>query len=334
MPAEFATHERTLMAWPRRRALWGDQIGQAKQEYAQTANAIAAFEPLTMVCADAGDAAEARAVLTQDNTEIVEIAIDDSWVRDSGPIFVLTPDGARVGVHFAFNAWGEKFTPWAADEAAGGALAERYGDRVVDVPLVLEGGSIAVDGQGTLVTTEQCLLHPSRNPACSREDIEVHLRAQLGVQDIVWLGQGLEEDRDTDGHVDLIAAFTTAGALLLQSVAADNPNHEACAENHARARAAGLEVLDFPLLAYTEVAGEAVVASYLNLYVCNGAVIVPVTGAPTDGEALQRIAVAYPEREVVAVDGAVLAYGGGGPHCITQQVPGHTFELRDPLHPG
>ena len=334
MPAEFATHERTLMAWPRRKELWGSEMGAAKHEYATTANAIAAFEPLTMVCADAGDAAQARAALTRDNTEIIEIEIDDSWVRDSGPIFVLAPDGARIGVHFGFNAWGEKFSPWAADEAAGGILAARYGDRTVDVPLVLEGGSIAVDGAGTLVTTEQCLLHPSRNPSLDREAIEGHLRDQLGVEQVVWLGQGLMEDRDTDGHVDLIAAFTPSGALMLQSVPENNPNHEACAENHARAQASGIEVIDFPLLAYADVGGENVVASYLNLYVCNGAVVVPVTGARGDGDALVRIAAAFADREVVAVPGATLAYGGGGPHCITQQVPGRTSESGEPPGPG
>jgi len=322
MPAEFATHERTLMAWPRRQALWGDQMDLAKAEYAGTANAIAAFEPLTMVCADAADAAEARSALRADNTEILVLPTDDSWLRDSGPLFVLRPDDSRVGVHFAFNAWGEKFTPWAADEATGAALAARYGDEVIEVGMVLEGGSIAVDGTGTLVTTEQCLLHPSRNPDLGRDEIEERLRSSLGVEQIVWLGHGLVEDRDTDGHVDLIASFTKPGELLLQSVDTDNPNHATCLENAARARAAGLDVIDFPLLAYAEVAGEIVVASYLNLYVCNGAVIVPVTGAATDGEALQRIAATYPDREVVGVPGAVLALGGGGPHCITQQVPG------------
>lgn len=321
MPAEFATHERTLMAWPRRRALWGDQLEAAKGEYAATANAIAAFEPLTMVCGDAADAAEARAALTAGNTELLEIATDDSWLRDSGPIFVLEPGGTRTGVHFAFNAWGEKFAPWAADEAAGTTLAARYGDVVVEVDMVLEGGSIAVDGAGTLVTTEQCLLHPSRNPALAREDIEDRLRKALGVQRIVWLGQGLVEDRDTDGHVDLIASFTPAGALLLQSAPPGTPNHAGCVENHDRARAAGLDVVDFPLLAYAEVGGQTAVASYLNLYVCNGAVIVPVTGAAGDGEALQRLAAAFAEHEVIGVPGAVLAFGGGGPHCITQQIP-------------
>ncbi len=138
---------------------------------------------------------------------------------------------------------------------------------------------------------------------------------------ILWLGQGLLEDRDTDGHVDLIAAFTRPGHVLLQTVAPENPNYENCEENRARLRANGVAVTEMPLLSYAEVAGDSVVVSYLNFYICNGAVIVPTAGAETDQAALELIAEAYPGREIVPVPGRVLAYGGGGPHCITQQVP-------------
>jgi agmatine deiminase len=226
-----------------------------------------------------------------------------------------------VAVHFAFNAWGEKFSPWDRDAAVGALVARALGDEVRPAPLVLEGGSILSDGAGTLLTTEQCLLHPNRYPSLSREEIEAALRDALGVQRILWLGRGLVEDRDTDGHVDLIAAFIAPGRVLLQTVPADNPNHDGCAENVARLQAAGVEVLELPHLPYVTVAGEPVAASYLNFYICNGAVIVPVSGADTDEAALEVIASAYPGREIVPVPGAVLAYGGGGPHCITQQVP-------------
>lgn len=324
MPGEFAPHERTLMGWPCRRDLWEGELAQAKREYADVANAIAAFEPVTMVAASAADADEARRALTGD-VEIVELPLDDSWLRDCGPIFVVDDVAAptrRAGVHFGFNAWGEKFAPWERDARIGGLLAERVGDDVRRAPMILEGGSITVDGTGTLVTTEQCLLNPNRNPHLSREDIEGHLRDWLGADRVVWLGQGLIEDRDTDGHVDLIAVFTEPGRLLLQSVGADNPNHEAMAENRERALAAGLDVIDFPTLAYATVAGEEVVASYLNLYVGNGFVVVPTAGQPDiDDDALARIAEAFPGREVVAVPAATVAFGGGGPHCITQQVP-------------
>jgi agmatine deiminase len=186
---------------------------------------------------------------------------------------------------------------------------------------VLEGGSILTDGEGTLLTTEQCLLNPNRNPSMSREQIEQALRDELAVERLVWLGLGLLEDRDTDGHVDMIAAFTAPDQVLLQTVPDDNPNFEHCQANRERLHSAGLEVVPMPFLPYDEVAGEPIAASYLNFYICNGAVIVPVAGAETDQEALRIIAEAYPGREVLPVPGLVLAYGGGGPHCITQQVP-------------
>jgi agmatine deiminase len=320
MPAEWAPHERTLMAWPTRLDLWGDQLQAAREEYAATANAIAAFEPLTMVCATAEEVAQARAALTT-AAEVVELPIDDSWLRDSGPIFVVDGDGRRAGVHFGFNSWGGKFTPWDRDAAVGRLLIEHVGDNCYKAPFVLEGGAIAVDGDGTLLTTEECLLNPNRNPGMSRDEIEVGLSDHLGVEAIVWLGQGLAEDRDTDGHVDMIAAFTRPGEVLLQSVEPGAPSHERMADNRTRLTAAGLDVVDFPILAAVEVAGEPVAVSHLNLYLCNGAAIVPLAGVDTDAEALERIAAAYPDREVVGVPGRVIAFGGGGPHCITQQVP-------------
>jgi agmatine deiminase len=320
MPAEWAPHERTLMAWPARRAVWGDQLAQAKADYAATANAVAAFEPLSMICANAQEAAEARAALTAD-AEIVELPIDDSWLRDSGPIFVLDADGRRAGVHFGFNSWGEKFAPWDHDAAIGGLLVDRLGDRRYDAPFVLEGGSVAVDGEGTVLTTEECLLNRNRNPELSREEIEQGLRDYLGVETVVWLGEGLVEDRDTDGHVDLIAAFTQQGEVLLQSVAPGEPSHERMADNRARLQAAGLHIVDFPILPSLDVAGEEIAVSHLNFYLCNGGVVVPVAGVDSDAEALERIGAAYPGRQVVGVPGGVIAFGGGGPHCITQQVP-------------
>lgn len=319
-PAEWEPHERTLMGWPCRRELWGETIEQARVDYAAVANAIAAFEPVTMVANPGADAAQARASCGQ-GVEIVELPLDDSWLRDCGPIYVYGEDGRRLAVHFRFNAWGEKFSPWDRDARVGELIAERLGDEVLPAAIVLEGGSIITDGAGVLLTTEQCLLNPNRNPSLSREEIEQALRGFLGVERIVWLGAGLVEDRDTDGHVDLIAAFTRSGQVLLQMVAPGNPNYDHCQENRDRLRAAGIEVLELPYLPYVVVADETIAASYLNFYLCNGALIAPVSGAPTDAEALAIIDQAYPDRETVAVPGAVLAYGGGGPHCITQQVP-------------
>jgi agmatine deiminase len=168
------------MAWPGRPELWRDQIGATRREYAACANAIAAFEPVTMVCSGARAAASARSALTA-GIEIIELPLDDAWLRDSGPVFVLDGNGRRAGVHFRFNAWGRKFPNWACNEAAGGLLARRYGERSYEAPMVLEGGSIAVDGAGALVTTEQCLLNPNRNPQLSREQLEAMLGEFLGV---------------------------------------------------------------------------------------------------------------------------------------------------------
>ena len=323
MPPETALHDRMIMKWPCRRELWGDHIDEAKLAYCGVANAIAAFEPVTMVVPDQSSAGEARSMLSSD-IELIEISIDDSWVRDSGPIFTLSDDGQRAGVHFRFNAWGEKFVGWDRDEAAGGTLAERYGDEVFDVPIVLEGGSILVDGQGRLVTTEQCLLAANRNPSLDRDEIEGTLQAALGVSEVIWLGQGLVADRDTDGHVDCIATFNDTGDLILQSRPLGDPDHETMAENRERALAAGLTVIDFPPLAMGEVGGASALNAYLNMALCNGGVIVPMAGgsaAESDAEALELIAAAFPSREVVGVPGMVIGLGGGGPHCITQQVP-------------
>ncbi len=308
------------MGWPCRSELWGQTMGQARADFAAVANAIAAFEPVTMIANPGSESTAARAACGE-GVEIVELALNDSWLRDCGPIYTYGDDGRRVAVHFRFNAWGEKFPPWDRDAEVGRLIAERLGDDVRSSSIILEGGSILTDGQGTLLTTEQCLLNPNRNPTLSREQIEFALRTHLGVERIVWLGQGLLEDRDTDGHVDLIAAFSAPGEVLLQTVDAGNPNYLACEDNRSRLVAAGLNVTVLPWLPYAEVAGEEIAASYLNFYICNGAVIVPVAGADTDTQALEIIASVYPGREVVPVPGLVIAFGGGGPHCITQQVP-------------
>jgi agmatine deiminase len=320
LPGEWEPHERTLMGWPCRLELWKQTIVQARADYATVANAIAEFEPVTMIANAGGDASQARTACSA-RVDVMELPLNDSWLRDSGPIYVRGADGRRVAVHFRFNAWGEKFPPWDDDAAVGGLVAEQLGDPVVHAPLVLEGGSICADGVGTIITTEQCLLHPNRNPGLARSQLEDGLRQYLGIERIVWLEHGLAEDRDTDGHVDLIAAFIDPGQVLLQTVGSDNPNFENCEQNRARLQAAGIHTVELPYLPYVTVAGETVAAGYVNFYICNDAVIVPVVGADTDPEALAIIAGAYPDREVVPVPGAVLAYGGGGPHCITQQVP-------------
>jgi agmatine deiminase len=323
MPPESAEHEATIIAWPCRTELWDDLMPAAMAEYAGVANAIAEFEPVIMVTSSPGYAREARAALSG-RVDIVEIPLDDSWVRDNGPIFCIDNEGRRAGVHFRFNAWGGKYSGWDLDEQAGGLLAERYGDRVYDAPLVLEGGSVIIDAAGRLVTTEQCLLHPNRNPGLSKAEIQSVLEDYLGATEVVWLGRGLIEDRDTDGHVDLVSAFTDSGSLLLQARPPADPNHEGMAQNRQTATEAGFDVIDFGPLARVEVGSQTVAHSYLNLYLCNHAAIVPLAGPAseeTDEEALDLLSHAFPGREVIGVAGLTLAFGGGGPHCITQQIP-------------
>ena len=320
MPAEWAPHERTIVCWPARETMWQERFAEAKAEHAAVVNAIAAFEPVTLAV-DPSQEAEARAAV-RGVVDIVAIPLDDSWARVSGPIFV-TADGARAGVHFGFNAWGEKFSPYDRDAAFGARVLEHLGEERVDAgDLILEGGSIAVDGEGTLITTEQCLLHPSRNPKLSREQIEARLLEALGVERVVWLGLGLVEDEDTDGHVDNICAWIEPGKALLQTVADESdPNYEHCRENARRLADAGIEVVELDVLPRLDADGPPTVVPYVNYYVANGALIVPVTGAETDADALALLERLYPGREAVPVSGTTLALGGGGVHCITQQVP-------------
>jgi agmatine deiminase len=331
MPAEWAEHELTLMAWPARLELWGDGLAEAKAEYATVARTIAAFEPVLMVAPE-GAAGEVRDACGN-GVQAIELPLDDSWMRDSGPIFVTGPDGRRAGVDFRFNGWGGKFAPYDRDDAMNRPLLAHLGIDRLAAQLVLEGGSITVDGEGTLIATEQCLLHPSRNPELTRQEIEERLRAHLGVETVIWIAHGLLEDHDTDGHVDNVAQFVAPGVVLAQTADdASDPNHEPMAENAQRLRAAcdargrPLKVIELGILPRSTVRGEPGVVPYVNLYVANGVVVVPTCGddPDRDGEVLARLESVYAGREVVGVPARMLAEGGGGVHCITQQVPATT----------
>lgn len=326
MPAEWAEHERCLMAWPTRRSLWGGAFEEAEREYAGVANAIAAFEPVLMVAAP-GTSERARRLL-DGSVDVVELPIDDSWLRDSGPIFVLGAGGEQVGVDFRFNSWGERFLPYDQDAAVTERLLDHLGIERRASRMVLEGGSISVDGEGTLVTTEQCLLNPNRNPDLSRAEIEVELREQLGVESVVWLPYGHADDAHTDGHTDGVCVFVRPGVVLAQSCHdPEHPDAERMAANRAvldvarDARGRRLEVVELPFYPYVEVDGERTMVSYINVYIANGGVVVPTAGHPLDEPALELLRQTFPEREVVGVPARVVAHGGGGVHCITQQLP-------------
>jgi agmatine deiminase len=341
MPPEWDPHAATLMAWPCRTELWGDLLAGAKADYAAVIRAIAAFEPVLVVCPP-GRAAEVHNACggTSSGVEVLELPIDDSWTRDNGPIFVRNAAGEVAAVKFGFNAWGDRWHPHADDARLPERIAAHLGMRLFEAPMILEGGSITVDGEGTVLTTEQCLLNPNRNPGMPREALERNLRDYLGVTSVIWLPFGLETDsgpEGTDGHVDGIATFLGPGRVLLD-VRADPASHEHAsgranlaalrAARDARGRAIDTTVFD---------PGPGVLVAYANHYVANGGVIVPLgaggpgvaagdanaarAAAEADERALAFLASMYPDREIVGVPGGVLEAGGGGPHCITQQIP-------------
>ena len=327
MPGEFEPHERTAICWPARREIYpGLLFAEAEEAHAELARTIARFEPVTMI-ADLGDG-ERAAEMCGGGVDVVEIPIDDSWFRDTGPIYVR--DGERrVALDFRFNGWGERFEPWDSDAD----LAARWTDLAEHesraVPMVLEGGSICVDGAGTLVTTTQCLMNPNRNPEMTQREIEAVLSTELGVTTIIWLPHGLALDADTDGHVDNVAAFASPGTLLMQGCdEEDEPDwlrlhvDRRCAAGALDARGVPLHVVEIPILPFVERDDVRVAVPYLNYYVGNGFVVVPVCGHPADADMVALIAEHYPGRQALSLDvGAILAVGGGGIHCITQQIP-------------
>lgn len=334
MPAEFAPHERTVLCWPSRADLYGELMADAKIAHAEVARAIARFEPVTMIARPGRDAADA-AERCGPGVEVVELPLDDSWFRDNGPIYVLDDRGRRTALDWVFNGWGGKFEPFDQDAALARRYAELTGDPVRSIPMVLEGGSIAVDGEGTLLTTAQCLLHPNRNTSLTRTEIERALCAELGVTTVVWLPFGLADDDDTDGHVDNVATFARPGTVVVQGCDdPDEPDHLRLEANRRWVEgtpdAAGrpLEVVEVPVLPFTEIGGARVPVPYLNAYVGNGFVLVPVCGHPADDDMCALLGEQFPGRETVALDvGAILAFGGGGIHCITQQVPAGSTTL-------
>jgi agmatine deiminase len=331
LPAEWERHERTAMCWPVRVDMWGDLLADAEAAHAEVANAIAGFETVTMLAAPR--TAERAAAMCGPGVEVVELPLDDSWFRDTGPIYVVDSAGERVATDWRFNAWGGKFTPYADDAVAASRFATFVGDPVRSIDMVFEGGSITGDGEGTLVTTTQCLMHPNRNPTMTQRDIESVLHDELGADRVIWLPHGLALDDDTDGHVDNIAAFAAAGHLVLQGC--DDPDEadwlrldvdRRVATGVLDARGRPLEVVTVPVLPFAEIdrgtGPERVVVPYLNYYLGNGFVVIPTCGHPADDDMVALIAEQYPGREAVALDvGAILAGGGGGIHCITQQVP-------------
>ena len=346
MPGEFEPHEATWMLWPVRPDNWRDGAGPAQEAFARVAAAIAEAEPVRMGVTPAG--MERAAATLPAGVEIVEMESDDAWMRDVGPSIVVG-EGARRGVDWQFNAWGGEtgglYSSWEKDEDVARQVLDFEGMGRYRAPLVLEGGSIHVDGEGTCLTTEECLLNANRNPGLAREEIEQHLRDYLGVTKVIWLGLGVVDD-ETDGHVDDVAFFARPGVVGLQWCEDESdPQHARSVDALERLRAARdakgreLEVVLLPnpgpLYMTAEEAGgvepvpgtlprragERLAASYANCYLANGLVIAPCLDERTDDEAFSVLEGLFPEREVVPVPGREILLGGGNVHCITQQVP-------------
>ena len=323
MPPEWAQHERCWMAWPRRAAAHRGFMKEARAAYAAVAHAIMEFEPLTMVVHPEDEKA-ARQMLAAD-VEIMPECIDDAWMRDSGPTFLINTAGELGGADWQFNAWGEKFPPWQNDNAIAGKILESTSARCFAAPFVLEGGSFHVNGGGVLMTTEQCLLHKNRNPNLNQTQIEKHLREYLGVQKIIWLA-GDVSDYDTDGHVDNIACFADENTVLYVSDNVTDKADSLRAENVRRlqsaANANGKKFNLYPLPRPQIIErGEDLVASYVNFYIANGGIVMPSFDMREDAAAKDIIADAFPNRVVRQVPALNIIRGGGGIHCITQQQP-------------
>ncbi|MFT8872580.1 MAG: agmatine deiminase family protein [Sporolactobacillus sp.] len=330
MPAEWDTHERTLVSWPVRRSMCDpDNYETVCAGYEQLVRTIAAFEAVTLFVNREDEAMLSRRFSDWDAIDICVIAHDDSWVRDNGPTFVAA-DGALAGINWRFNAWGEKYTPYDRDDRLAADYLAQRGIRRIDVPLVLEGGSIHTDGCGTLLTTEQCLLNPNRNPELSRHEIETVLKRQLGVRHIIWLKDGLPGD-ETDGHVDNLACFAAPAKVLMQvcsdaddeGAEASRVNLEVLASAHdADGRIIEVEPIQQPPARFYQ--GRRLTLSYLNFYFVNGGLIVPVFGgdaARTDQLALEALHRVFPDRRIQPIDGMALVTEGGNVHCATQQIP-------------
>ena len=353
MPAEFAPHRATVLIWPVRPGSWGRDPSAAQKAFLDVISEIARGEQVYLL-AGSGDLAAARAAVRDiSRVTVLEIASDDAWARDVGPTFVT--DGKTLrGISWKFNAWGGTvdglYAQWDKDDAVAAALCEKLGVDCYDAgEFVLEGGSIHVDGEGTLLTTEACLLSAGRNPQLSREQIERKLAAYLGIRKVLWLPRGIYLD-ETNEHVDNVCAFTAPGEVVLAwTDNREDPQHSlsrACLDylegvTDARGRKLKVRLLPIPehpiccseadCAAYDFAPGEdmrepgdRLAGSYANFYIANSAVLVPQFGgdnAASDARALEILRQAFPDRRVVGIDARAILLGGGNIHCITQQIP-------------
>jgi len=335
MPAEWEPHERTWMAWPSQGYTLGDtveEVESARGTWAAVAKAVARFEPVTLVV-DPGDVQVAHSYLDADHRiTLVEAPLDDAWMRDIGPSFVVSQSGSLGAVDWVFNGWGaQSWATWGNDERIAGFVGGQAAAEVIGSSMVNEGGGIHVDGHGTVLLTETVQLDPGRNPGLTRADVEAELARTIGATAYVWLPRGLTRDYDefgTRGHVDIVATFAAPGVVLLHwQEDHDHPDYGVCRELEAvlegtlDARGEALRVVKVPAPRTTHDDEGPVDWSYINHLVVNGGVVACTFADPQDAESLAILAAAYGGRDVVGVDARPLFARGGGIHCITQQQP-------------
>ncbi|MFN2378264.1 MAG: agmatine/peptidylarginine deiminase [Candidatus Binatia bacterium] len=335
VPAEWDLHRAVWTAWPAAADLWEDDLPAAQAEFTALCRAITADaspgrpapELLEVLVNDAKAEQDAASALAGLPVRFHRIAYGDIWLRDTAPVFTRGDDGEVAAVCFRFNGWGEKYL-FPADLALARAVRQASGVHCFDVPMIFEGGAIEVDGQGTAITTAQCLLNPNRNPGMTRAEIEEHLADALGIDKLLWLGDGLLGDH-TDGHVDTLVRFAGAGRVLcMEARDREDPNREvlaAIADDLSGMRDAlgrTLDVVKLPSPGLVESDdGEPMPASYVNFYISNTAVVVPTYGSRHDEEAVAVIASCFPGRRTVGSSARAILSGGGAFHCITQQEP-------------
>jgi agmatine deiminase len=334
MPAEWQRHQATWFSWPHNPDTWPGGPEAAERALAVAVAALSRHEPVRINVLDNEHAVHVRGLLgnaAPGSIHFHALPTNDAWCRDHGAIFVTRPSelgDPLLALDFQYNAWGGKYPPFDLDNAMPGRMARVLGVPCRSVDMVLEGGSIDVNGAGMLLTTEQCLLHPNRNPRLDRQEIEARLRGWLGIETIIWLGDGIVGD-DTDGHVDDITRFVAQDTVVtvVEPDPAD-PNHQPLADNLARLRSVRLadgrplRVIELPMPApVVSVQGERLPASYANFLIANGVVLMPAFGDPRDVEAQAILTKCFPGREVVALDCRDIVPGLGTLHCLSQQVP-------------
>ncbi|MGL6030006.1 MAG: agmatine deiminase family protein [Legionella sp.] len=327
MPAEWHQHQCCWMAWPCHAPTWaGIGLQRAREAYARVARAIAQFEPVMMLI-NAEDEESARQ-LCDEFTTLIVMPLNDSWLRDTGPTFLINRMGQLAGVDWLFNAWGNNYPDHQLDQQIAKQVIALSGAHYLHAPLVMEGGAFHVDGEGTLLTSKECLLHSNRNPGLSQAKIEQNLCDYLAVTKIIWLNKGLIGD-ETDGHIDELATFIAPGKVLcLISSDEHDPNYALLAENRqileAATDASGrkLEVYCVEQPPATFLAGERLTLSYINFYHANKGIVMPSFNHPHyDEQALNLFKQLFPDYRISQIDALDVFAGGGGIHCITQQQP-------------